>query len=131
MQSARRCRVRAYLDQGVRPHINLHGVRYTNGVLATSTHLIGQHLLIYMNADDLRCVRAFLADGSMHKERGGSCRTTSIYARRFASRPASAVAARHSRQVFASPGLRPHLTRRSTHSRFKRGRFHGSTSISF
>jgi putative transposase len=64
MQSARRCRVRAYLDQGVRPHINLHGVRYTNGVLATSTHLIGQHLLIYMNADDLRCVRAFLADGT-------------------------------------------------------------------
>lgn len=64
MQSARRCRVRAYLDQGARPHINLHGVRYTNGVLATSTHLIGQHLLIYMNADDLRCVRAFLADGT-------------------------------------------------------------------
>ncbi|PMS34975.1 integrase-like protein [Trinickia symbiotica] len=64
MQSARRCRVRAYLEQGVRPHINLHGVRYTNGVLATSTHLIGQQLLIYMNADDLRCVRSFLADGT-------------------------------------------------------------------
>lgn len=63
MQSARRCRVRAYLQQGVRPHVNLHGVRYTNGVLATSTHLIGQQLLIYLNADDLRCVRAFLADG--------------------------------------------------------------------
>jgi putative transposase len=64
MQSAKRCRVRAYLEQGVRPHINLHGVRYTNGVLATSAHLIGQHLLIYMNADDLRAVRAFLADGT-------------------------------------------------------------------
>jgi transposase InsO family protein len=64
MQSARRCRVRAYLDQGVRPHINLHGVRYTNDVLATSTHLIGKHLLVYMNADDLRCVRAFLPDGT-------------------------------------------------------------------
>jgi transposase InsO family protein len=64
MQSARRCRVRAYLEQGVRPHINLHGVRYTNRVLATSTHLIGQYLLIYMNADDLRSVRAFLADGT-------------------------------------------------------------------
>ncbi|MNT25362.1 hypothetical protein D3C72_1608790 [compost metagenome] len=55
--------MRAYLDQGVRPHINLHGVRYTNSVLATSTHLIGHQLLIYMNADDLRSVRAFLADG--------------------------------------------------------------------
>jgi putative transposase len=64
MQSARRCRVRAYLDQGVRPHINLHGVRYTNSVLATSTQLIGQYLLIYLNAGDLRCVRAFLADGT-------------------------------------------------------------------
>ncbi|CAE6862245.1 DDE-type integrase/transposase/recombinase [Paraburkholderia domus] len=64
MQSARRCRVRAYLDQGVRPHINLHGARYTNRVLATSTHLIGQQLLVYMNTDDLRCVRAFLSDGA-------------------------------------------------------------------
>ena len=63
MQSARQCRVRAYLKQGVRPHINQYGVRYTSPVLATSTHLIGQHLLIYMNADDLRSVRAFLADG--------------------------------------------------------------------
>ncbi|MFM0365523.1 integrase [Paraburkholderia sediminicola] len=63
MQSARQCRVRAYLQQGVCPHINLYGVRYTNHVLATSAHLIGQHLLIYMNADDLRSVRAFLADG--------------------------------------------------------------------
>ena len=64
MQSARRCRVCAYLDQGARPHINLHGVRYTNDVLATSTHLIGKYLLVYMNADDLRCVRAFLPDGA-------------------------------------------------------------------
>ncbi len=63
MQSARQCRVRVYLNQGVRPHINLFGVRYPNRVLATSTHLIGQHLLIYMNADDLCSVRAFLADG--------------------------------------------------------------------
>jgi putative transposase len=64
MQSAHRCRVRAYLHQGVRPHINLHGVRYTSEVLATSTQLIGQQLLVYMNADDLRCVRAFLPDGA-------------------------------------------------------------------
>lgn len=64
MQSARRCRVRAYLHQGVRPHINLHGVRYTNGILAASAHLVGSNLLVYMNADDLRCVRAFLHDGT-------------------------------------------------------------------
>ena len=64
MQSARRCRVRSYIEQGVRPHINLHGVRYTNAVLASSAHLIGGDLLVYMNADDLRCVRAFLSDGA-------------------------------------------------------------------
>ncbi|WOD13414.1 hypothetical protein [Paraburkholderia kirstenboschensis] len=64
MQSARRCRVRAYLDQGVRPHINLYKARYTNSVLAASTRLIGQDLLIYMNANDLRSVRAFLSDGT-------------------------------------------------------------------
>ncbi len=38
MQSARHCSVRAYLPQGVRPHVNLYGVRYTNDVLATSNH---------------------------------------------------------------------------------------------
>jgi transposase InsO family protein len=64
MQSARRCRVRGYLALGVRPHINLFGVRYTNTVLACSAQLIGELLRVYMNADDLRCVRAFLADGT-------------------------------------------------------------------
>ena len=64
MQSARRCRVCAYLDQGVRPHINLYTARYTNSVLARSTHLIGQEVLVYLNANDLRSVRAFLSDGT-------------------------------------------------------------------
>ncbi|MDP9157759.1 MAG: helix-turn-helix domain containing protein [Pseudomonadota bacterium] len=64
MQSARRSRVRAYLELGVRPHINLYGARYTNTILASSTHLIGRQLLVYINSDDLRSVRAFLPDGS-------------------------------------------------------------------
>jgi putative transposase len=64
MQSARHCSVRAYLPQGVRPHINLYGVRYTNDILASSTQLIGRKLLLYLNADDLRSVRAFLPDGT-------------------------------------------------------------------
>jgi hypothetical protein len=64
MQSARHCRVRGYLALGVRPHINLFGVRYTNCVLACSARLIGQSLRVYIDADDLRCIRAFLADGS-------------------------------------------------------------------
>jgi hypothetical protein len=53
MQSARHCRVRGYLALGVRPHINLFGVRYTNVVLASSAQLIGQSLRVYINADDL------------------------------------------------------------------------------
>lgn len=64
MQSARRSRVRAYLELGVRPHINLYGARYTNAILASSTHLIGRQLLVYINSDDLRSVRAFLPDGA-------------------------------------------------------------------
>jgi hypothetical protein len=64
MQSAHRCRVRGYLAQGVRPHINLFQVRYTSEVLAASGVLLGKELRIYYNSDDLRSVRAFLADGT-------------------------------------------------------------------
>ena len=64
MQSAHHCSVRAYLPQGVRPHINLYGVRYTNDVRASSTQLIGRKLLLSLNADDLRSVRAFVPDGA-------------------------------------------------------------------
>jgi hypothetical protein len=64
MQTAHRCRVRGYLAQGTRPHINLFQVRYTSDVLAGSSALLGKELRIYYNCDDLRTVRAFLADGS-------------------------------------------------------------------
>ncbi|KRB75752.1 DDE-type integrase/transposase/recombinase [Noviherbaspirillum sp. Root189] len=64
MQKARRCRVRGYLAQGTRAHINLFQVRYTNVNLATSGDLFGKDLRIYYNSDDLRTVRAFLPDGS-------------------------------------------------------------------
>lgn len=64
MHSAYRCRVRGYLAQGIRPHINLFQVRYTNAVLAASGVLLGKDLRIYYNSDDLRTVRAFLADGT-------------------------------------------------------------------
>lgn len=39
-------------------------VRYTSEVLAASTALLGKDLRVYYNNDDLRTVRAFLADGS-------------------------------------------------------------------
>lgn len=64
MQTAHRCRVRGYLAQGTRPHINLFQVRYTNEVLAASGALLGKDLRVYYNSDDLRTVRAFLADST-------------------------------------------------------------------
>jgi transposase InsO family protein len=64
MQTAHRCRVRGYLAQGTRPHINLFQVRYTSEVLAASGALLGKELRVYYNSDDLRTVRAFLADGA-------------------------------------------------------------------
>jgi len=64
MQQAKRCRVRGYLQQGTRPHINLFQVRYTSEVLASSGSLLGSSLRIYYNSDDLRTVRAFLEDGT-------------------------------------------------------------------
>jgi putative transposase len=64
MQTAHRCRVRGYIAQGVRPHINLFQVRYTSAVLAASGSLLGKDLRVYYHHDDLRTVRAFLPDGT-------------------------------------------------------------------
>lgn len=64
MHEPRRVRVRGYLHQGQRPHINFFGVRYTNEVLASTTTFIGQTLRIYFNTQDMRVVNAFTDDGA-------------------------------------------------------------------
>lgn len=64
MQTPKRATVRGYLHQGQRPHINFHGVRYTNAVLASTAAFLGQELRLYYNSQDLRTVRAFAADGA-------------------------------------------------------------------
>src|SRR5262249_24177744 len=46
MQTPRRVTVRGYLHQGQRPHINFHGIRYTNALLASSATYLGQTLRI-------------------------------------------------------------------------------------
>ena len=56
--------VRGYLDQGQRPHVNFHGVRYTNAVLASTVLFLGRKLRLYYNSQDLRTVRAFADDGA-------------------------------------------------------------------
>jgi putative transposase len=64
MQVPKRVRVRGYLGQGVRPHVNFYGVRYTSAVLAATSIWVGKDVRLYYNSRDLRRVRAFLADGT-------------------------------------------------------------------
>ena len=64
MHTPRRARVRGYLEQGQRPHINFYGVRYTNSVLASTSAFLGSELRVYFNSQDLRAVRAFTAGGA-------------------------------------------------------------------
>ena len=63
MHTPRRAIVRGYLHQGQRPHVNFHGVRYTSVLLASTAAFLGQEVRLYYNAQDLRTVRAFAADG--------------------------------------------------------------------
>ena len=64
MHEPRRVRVRGYLHQGQRPHINFFGVRYTNEVLASTPTFIGQSLRVYYSTQDMRSVRVFTDDGA-------------------------------------------------------------------
>lgn len=64
MHTPRHAKVRGYLHQGQRPHINFHGVRYTNSVLASTSAFLGQSLRIYYSSQDLRTIRAFTAEGA-------------------------------------------------------------------
>jgi putative transposase len=56
--------VRGDRKAGRRPYIQVDRVHYTNPVLATSGHLIGTRLLLEVDEDDMRQVRAFLANGA-------------------------------------------------------------------
>ena len=64
MHTPKRARVRAYLAQGQRPHVNFYGVRYTNTTLAAATGLVGTELKLYYDAGDLRTVHAIARDGT-------------------------------------------------------------------
>lgn len=64
MQTPKLVKVRGYLQQGQRPHVNFFGIRYTNALLASSGAFIGKMLKVYYNSQDLRCIRAFTSDGS-------------------------------------------------------------------
>jgi len=64
MHTPKRARVRAYLPQGQRAHVNFYGVRYTNATLAAGTALIGSDLRLYYDSGDLRTIHAVAHNGT-------------------------------------------------------------------
>lgn len=56
--------VRGSRSAGRRPYIQVDRVRYTNEVLACAGHLIGARLLLEIDEDDMRQVKAYLANGA-------------------------------------------------------------------
>lgn len=50
--------------EGRRPFVYYEGVKYSNEVLLRSPQLINKSLELLINTDDLRVIKAFLADGS-------------------------------------------------------------------
>jgi hypothetical protein len=64
LQNVHSARVRGHINRGEKPHISFYHIRYTSHRLARSPDLIGKPLRIYYDADDIRVLRAFLADGT-------------------------------------------------------------------
>jgi putative transposase len=56
--------IRGNIQHGDKPHISFYHVRYTSRQLARSPELIGQTLRIFYDADDIRVLRAYHADGT-------------------------------------------------------------------
>lgn len=52
------------LQHGVRPYINLHGVRYSSRQLQQATDLLGKSIRVYVDPQDLTVVQAYLANGA-------------------------------------------------------------------
>ena len=57
------CTVRGGVKSGRRPYIQFEHVHYTNPVLSLSGRLVGTELVIYIDDEDLRTVKAFNSKG--------------------------------------------------------------------
>ncbi|MEQ7049906.1 hypothetical protein ABN764_04515 [Paenibacillaceae sp. P-4] len=57
-------KVNGSVEQGKRPFITFEGITYRSEVLSHSPHLIGAELILFVNIEDIRTIRAFLKDGS-------------------------------------------------------------------
>ncbi len=52
------------LQRGVRPYVNLYGVRYSSRLLQQATDLLGKPLRLYFDPQDLTVVQAYLPSGA-------------------------------------------------------------------
>jgi transposase InsO family protein len=64
LQPSQLCPVKGSLQQGRRPYINLHGVKYSSRLLQQATDLICTPIRIYMDPQDMRVVHAYLSNGA-------------------------------------------------------------------
>lgn len=64
LQTAITRTIRGSIASGRRPYIQYEGVEYRSDKLAHSAHLLGKNLMLHVNVDDLRTVKAYLEDGS-------------------------------------------------------------------
>lgn len=56
--------VRCYPKRGVRPYVQLDRVRYSSGVLRESAWLAGKKIIVEVDEEDMRTVKAYWPDGS-------------------------------------------------------------------
>ncbi|MBB6021858.1 transposase InsO family protein [Paenibacillus sp. JGP012] len=64
MQTIHKRTVRGSLKSGKKPYIEYEGVPYRSDQLANSAYLLNTELLLHVNVDDLRTLKAYLPDGS-------------------------------------------------------------------
>lgn len=63
LQPAHPCTIRGDVRRGVRPYISLYGARYSSAVLGEGVRLIGTHIRIHFDPDDMRVVYAYFPNG--------------------------------------------------------------------
>ncbi|MFX3637404.1 MAG: hypothetical protein ACE3L7_02015 [Candidatus Pristimantibacillus sp.] len=56
--------IRGSLSSGRKPYIQYEGAEYRSEKLSNSAHLINSELIVHVNVDDVRTIKAFLPDGS-------------------------------------------------------------------
>ncbi|WP_051289904.1 hypothetical protein [Paenibacillus massiliensis] len=64
MQTTIKRTVRGALNSGRKPYIQYEGAEYRSEKLADSAYLLNTELILHVNVDDLRILKAFLPDGS-------------------------------------------------------------------